>query len=247
MYIHYSTPNTTDSLYHGHTPFESFLNIIIITSTFAFRLTMLLFSQIALLASLALASPGHHNHKSGRPARCDFEARNLETISSIYNLTTFPNNLAVVVGGEDAVPDGLFNDDVVGRVDPVGQFDGITDSIEYFFTLASPNKDGGVGITSFEITSYTSGCPGVAASTVFLYTSIIDADGKDTGVESLPIKQVRTTHTPHNLAHTSSLPFGSSTTTAPFWDTTHTSHTSTAGSWKQMASTWRMPRSWPES
>lgn len=53
-----------------------------------------------------------------------FQRRNLDTINKIYNLTTYPNNLAFLQNGVDAVPDGLFAKDVVGRVTPLGNFSG---------------------------------------------------------------------------------------------------------------------------
>lgn len=55
-----------------------------------------------------------------------FQQRNLHTINKIYNLTTYPNNLAFLQNGVDAVPDGLFAEDVVGRVTPLGSFSGST-------------------------------------------------------------------------------------------------------------------------
>lgn len=53
-----------------------------------------------------------------------FQQRNLDTINKIYNLSTYPNNLAFLQNGVDAVPDGLFADDVVGRITPLGNFSG---------------------------------------------------------------------------------------------------------------------------
>lgn len=52
------------------------------------------------------------------------QQRNFDTINKIYNLTTYPNNLAFLQGGVDAIPDGLFAEDVVGRVTPLGDFSG---------------------------------------------------------------------------------------------------------------------------
>lgn len=53
-----------------------------------------------------------------------FQRRNLDTINKIYNLTTYPNNLAFLQNGVDAVPDGLFAEDVIGRITPIGNFSG---------------------------------------------------------------------------------------------------------------------------
>lgn len=53
-----------------------------------------------------------------------FQRRNFDTINKIYNLTTYPNNLIFLQGGVEAIPDGLFSQDVVGRITPVGNFSG---------------------------------------------------------------------------------------------------------------------------
>lgn len=53
-----------------------------------------------------------------------FQQRNFDTINKIYNLTTYPNNLAFLQGGVDTIPDGIFANDVVGRVTPLGDFSG---------------------------------------------------------------------------------------------------------------------------
>lgn len=53
-----------------------------------------------------------------------FQQRNLDTINKIYNLTTYPNNLVFLQNGVDAMPDGLFAEDVVGRIAPIGNFSG---------------------------------------------------------------------------------------------------------------------------
>lgn len=54
----------------------------------------------------------------------DFQQRNLDTINQIYNLSTYPNNKAFLEGGEAAVPAGIFSEDVIGRITPVGSFHG---------------------------------------------------------------------------------------------------------------------------
>ncbi|KAH8770055.1 hypothetical protein F5883DRAFT_667634 [Diaporthe sp. PMI_573] len=64
-----------------------------------------------------------------------FLLRNLDTINGIYNLTTYPNNLAFLQGGVNAIPNAFFAEDVVGRVTPLGDLSGIEDTVEYFFAL----------------------------------------------------------------------------------------------------------------
>ncbi|KAL1304697.1 hypothetical protein AAFC00_003648 [Neodothiora populina] len=100
----------------------------------------------------------------------DYAARNLDTISKIYNLTVYPNNLPIVQHGAAAVPPGLFNVNATGRVTPLGNFTGFDDSVEYFFALAPlPQANGaGVGFYEAEVVEFTSGCPEVAASVVYL-------------------------------------------------------------------------------
>ncbi|SPO00356.1 uncharacterized protein DNG_03201 [Cephalotrichum gorgonifer] len=130
----------------------------------------------------------------GRPAfkKCDYRARNFNTISSIYNLTVYPNQVPIIFGGAGNVPDGLFSHSVAGRVYPVGNFKGFEDSIEYFFALA-PLPQGNIksaAITSYKITSFTSGCRNVAASVVYLYSSVVDPASPDFGKPLAPLKQV---------------------------------------------------------
>lgn len=130
--------------------------------------------------------------KGGNPGQRNFEQRNLQTISSIYNFTVYPNQLPIFVEGAAGVPSGLFNQDVVGRVDPVGEFIGFQDSIEYFFALA-PLPQGNAAysaITSYQITEFTSACPDVAASVVYLNCGVVDPGSSDNGQALAPLKQV---------------------------------------------------------
>ena len=120
------------------------------------------------------------------------ERRNYKTISSIYNLTVYPNQVPIIQSGAAGVPSGLFSQNVVGRVDPVGNFTGFQDSIEYFFALA-PLPQGNAAsaaITSYKITEFTSGCQDVAASVVYLYCSVVKPGCPDDGKALGPLKQV---------------------------------------------------------
>ena len=144
----------------------------------------LLLSLLFVLLAPVWARPGHR--------KCDYRARNLDTVSSIYNLTVYPNQVPIIFGGAGNVPEHLFSQDVVGRVYPVGTFEGFEDSIEYFFALA-PLPQGNVksaAITSYKITSFSSGCPNVAASVVYLYPSVVDESSPDNGKALAPLKQV---------------------------------------------------------
>ncbi|KAI9866207.1 MAG: hypothetical protein M1813_001768 [Trichoglossum hirsutum] len=121
-----------------------------------------------------------------------FQQRNLNTLRSIYNLTIFPNQLPILINGPAAVPKGLFNDNATGRVDPVGNFSGFDDSIEYFFALApvAQQKGRSVVISGAEIAEFTSSCPEVAASVVYLETKVVNPGEPDDGQKQTTLKQV---------------------------------------------------------
>lgn len=145
---------------------------------------LLLLIVLFVVLSPVSARPGHTNW--------DYQARNFDTVSSIYNLTVYPNQVPIIFGGAGNVPEHLFSQDVVGRVYPVGNFQGFEDSIEYFFALA-PLPQGNVqsaAITNYKITSFSSGCQNVAASVVYLYPSVVDPESPENGKPFAPLKQV---------------------------------------------------------
>ncbi|KAK3316867.1 hypothetical protein B0H66DRAFT_306852 [Apodospora peruviana] len=126
------------------------------------------------------------------PPPVDFQKRNFDTISNIYNLTVYPHQVPIILGGAAGVPPGLFSQSVVGRVDPVGDFRGFEDSIEYFFALA-PLPQGNplnAAITSYKITEFSSACSDVAASVVHLFCSVVNPGCPDDGTPLPPLKQV---------------------------------------------------------
>jgi hypothetical protein len=139
-----------------------------LTHTLLISLFYLLTSS--LCSALSLRRDGYTNNThSSLP---DYAQRNLDTIRKIYNLTVYPNNVPIVNRGAEAVPPGLFNQDATGRVSPVGNFTGFADSIEYFFALApTPQLSNGIGFYAAEVVEFTSGCPEVAASLVYLRTA----------------------------------------------------------------------------
>jgi hypothetical protein len=120
-----------------------------------------------------------------------YEARNLATLNSIYNLTIFPNQVPIFAGGAAALPPGLFNANATGRVDPLGNFSGFQDSVEYFFALA-PTPASGIGavISNIEIVEFSSSCPEVAASVVYLETAKVNLGQPDHGQPMATLKQV---------------------------------------------------------
>lgn len=140
-------------------------------------------------ASLVSPAWGWPHWKSHRE---NYRDRNFKTISSIYGLTVYPNQLPILQYGGAGVPPGLFSKDVVGRVDPVGNFTGFEHSIEYFFALSPLPQANAVkaAITSIKISEFSSECADVAASVVYLYTSVVNPGCADHGTPLPPLKQV---------------------------------------------------------
>jgi len=149
---------------------------------------MLLFDLLALCVALAGLAPSAR----AWPFRVDWSRRNLRTIERIYNLTVYPNQLPILNEGGAAVPPGLFNANATGRVDPVGNFSGFEDSIEYFFALAPvpTTSSTHAAITSFRITEFSTACAGVAASVVYLFCNVVNPGAPDDGTALAPLKQV---------------------------------------------------------
>ncbi|XMA15213.1 hypothetical protein WAI453_008004 [Rhynchosporium graminicola] len=144
-------------------------------------------SAVCLALTRAVASA--HYPPANLP---NWNVRNLKTIETIYHLTVYPNNVPIVNNGASAVPAGLFNVNATGRISPLGNFTGFDDSTEYFFGLAPiPSKSAGVGIFKADVVSYTSGCPGVAASVVYLHTTKFTENGTiDATVKPTILSQV---------------------------------------------------------
>lgn len=119
--------------------------------------------------------------------------RNLKTIQSIYNFTVFPNNVGIIESDGKSLPAGLFSEFATGRVSPLGNFTGFTDSVEYFFALAPVPSESSFfqGITKAEVVEFTSGCDEVAASTVHLTVSVINPNATNNGEIVGTIKQVK--------------------------------------------------------
>ncbi|KAL0571010.1 hypothetical protein V5O48_010957, partial [Marasmius crinis-equi] len=124
----------------------------------------------------------------------DYVTRNLKTIQSIYDLTVYPRNVPIIQQGGPAVPAGLFNQDATGRITPLGNFTGFEHSIEYFFGLAPvpSGNPAGTAIYKAEIVEFTSGCPNVAASVVYLHAGAVNqtTGGLLPGSNSVALKQI---------------------------------------------------------
>ena len=121
-----------------------------------------------------------------------FQQRNLNTVTNIYNRNLYPTNLAFVVNGSSSVPPGLFNANATGRITPLGNFTGFKDSTEYFFALSPvPVAPDYVGFSKIQIVSFQSQCPEVAASVVYITSSVIHPGAADDGKFIGTLKQVR--------------------------------------------------------
>lgn len=156
------------------------------SAMFATTILTQAFALAATLSGIVSASPGYNQP--------DYVIRNLNTIKHIYGLTVYPNNVPIIQKGASAVPPGLFNENAAGRISPVGNFTGFDDSIEYFFALA-PTPDtnpGKAAIFKAEVVEFTSGCPDVASSVVYLRTGVVDEKtGKlDTSKPTTTLSQV---------------------------------------------------------
>ena len=140
------------------------------------------FILTCLISSTWSQYPGTNHH----------ERRNFRTLSKIYNLTVYPNQLPILQHGAAGVPPGLFNQNATGRVDPVGNFTGFQDSIEYFFALAPvPQENPSSQVFSkVQLTEFSSACPDVAASVVFFFTSVANPNSPNNGKPLPPLKQV---------------------------------------------------------
>jgi hypothetical protein len=121
-----------------------------------------------------------------------YKRHNFKTVISIYNLTIYPNQLPIFEQGAAGIPLGLFNENATGWVDPVGNFTGLEDSIEYFFALAPVPQanSASAAISSIQITEFSSACLEVAASVVYLFCSVVNPSSSDIGIPLAPLKQV---------------------------------------------------------
>ena len=121
----------------------------------------------------------------------DYQKRNFDTISKIYNLTVYPNNLAFIANGSASVPPGLFAANATGRITPVGNFSGFDDSTEYFFALAPiPLPPTYGAFSKAQVVEFTSGCPNIAASTVYFTNAVFNPNSTDNGKYLTTLKQV---------------------------------------------------------
>lgn len=154
---------------------------------------------LACLIPATWSLPWHredHHEEHHQPSKwqqpVNWEQRNFDTISKIYNLTVYPNQLPILTQGAAGVPAGLFNENAAGRVDPVGNFTGFDDSIEYFFALAPvpTTNAASTAISSIQITEFNSACPNVAASVVYLFCNMEDPSGQGQGTALAPLKEV---------------------------------------------------------
>ena len=121
----------------------------------------------------------------------NYQKRNLQTITAIYNRTVYPTNLAFLQNGTASVPAGLFSPNASGRVSPIGNFSGFQESTEYFFALAPvPRAPRYIAFTKAQVVEFTSGCPDVAASVVYFTNSVVNETAANNGQYITTLKQV---------------------------------------------------------
>ncbi|TVY60794.1 hypothetical protein LSUE1_G008135 [Lachnellula suecica] len=156
---------------------------------------------VLALATTLLAIASQHKHK-----RSSFYDRNLNTVQAIYDLTVFPkeeqrrskeandkrkDNIPIRTNGSSAVPAGLFAATASGRVTPLGNFSGFEDSIEYFFALAPVPLPPLYGVfKGAPVVEFTSGCPEVAASVVYLEQYVLNDTLATNGQYINSLKQI---------------------------------------------------------
>lgn len=122
----------------------------------------------------------------------NWQQRNYNTISTLYNTTIYPNNQPFIAKGLTALPKGLFNVNATGRISPVGNFSGIDDTVEYFFGLTPPVQPPLYDTwTKAQIVSFSSGCPEVASSVVYGETTGVNPNASTFGQKVSTVKQVR--------------------------------------------------------
>ncbi|KAL8683453.1 MAG: hypothetical protein Q9186_000608 [Xanthomendoza sp. 1 TL-2023] len=120
-----------------------------------------------------------------------YKKRNFDTISRIYKLTQYPNNLAFLANGSASVPPGLFDEKAQGRITPVGNFTGFDDSTEYFFALAPIPTPPSYGVFSdVRVVEFTSDCPSVASSVVYFRTTVHNPNATNDGQYLTTVKQI---------------------------------------------------------
>ena len=122
------------------------------------------------------------------PPPSNYSLRNFNTIQSVYNLTVYPKNLPLFYN-DTGIGLPFFNENVTGRVTPLGNFSGYEDNIEYFWGLAPvPVAPSTAAISQAAVTHFTSGCPEVAASTVEL--TVTNVNGTEVGEYITKLKEI---------------------------------------------------------
>lgn len=81
-------------------------------------------------ANAKLSTRQGHGQCVSEAGQPDWYNRNLNTVRAIYDMTVYPNNIPILLGGGKAVPPGLFAEHATERVSPVGDFEDFEDSIE---------------------------------------------------------------------------------------------------------------------
>ena len=132
----------------------------------------------------------------------NFQQRNLDTITKIYERTVYPTNLEFLANGSNSVPAGLFNENATGRISPAGNFTGFNESTEYFFALAPvPRPPNYTAFSKIQIVSFQSQCANVASSVVYFTSSVFNPNATNNGDFFSTLKQVRLAFPPAQPNH----------------------------------------------
>ena len=149
-------------------------------------LVLFIYSALSTCLSESAHGPRVPNTQQG-----NFQQRNLDTITKIYNRNIYPTNLQFIANGSQSVLIGLFNENATGRISPLGNFTGFAESTEYFFALAPiPRPPNYVAITKAQIISFQSQCPNVAWSVVYFTSTVVNANATNNGAFFSTLNQV---------------------------------------------------------
>lgn len=150
---------------------------------------LVLFIYSALTTCLSNSGVGP---RVANTQQVNFQQRNLDTITNIYNRNLYPTNLQFIADSSQSVITGLFNENATGRISPLGNFTGFAESTEYFFALAPiPRPPNYIALTKAQVVSFQSQCANVASSVVYFTGTVVNPNATNNGAFFSTLKQVR--------------------------------------------------------
>ena len=145
--------------------------------------------SLSLIFLCSVLATGLPEKNSGH--QTNYQQRNLETITKIYERNVYPTNLQFIANGPKSVPSGLFNENATGRITPLGNFTGFNDSTEYFFALSPiPSPPNYIGMSKIQVVSFQSQCAQFASSITYFTISVINPNATNNGQFISNLKQV---------------------------------------------------------